>query len=414
MNKLDIGKLAALMFLTVVGSQQGALADRASDLFKTDIPDIYAGLPASSPASPSSVRVNIDRQREDLGNAIVRFERSGGLTKEQVDDIRARLNYVDTQRSQFMSDGVITNSEAGNLYGVLARAGRQIEYYQILRESAAAQTQANELFKTDIPDIYAGLPPSSPASPSSVRTNIDRQREYLGNQLARMYRGGFTKEQAEGIKARVDYIDSQRAQFMTDGVITNSEAGSLYGEISRAIRQFEYFRITQGVAASAAAPPTVVPVSPIAASPIPASPAIPTTAAITASSMLNTPINDRYAGLPPSQPVKMSSFKANIENPRMELGRELSRLGKSGSITTAQVDDIRARLKHIDSLYGQYSSDHIITNSEASSLYGEVARADNQLGYYRRTNASSNWRGSNSWNHDSENDSWGSYHKKWR
>lgn len=412
MNKLDIGKLAALMFLTVVGSQQGALADRASDLFKTDIPDIYAGLPPSSPASPSSVRVNIDRQREDLGNAIVRFERSGGLTKEQVDDIRARLNYVDTQRSQFMSDGVITNSEAGNLYGVLARAGRQIEYYQIVRESAAAQAQANELFKTDIPDIYAGLPPSSPASPSSVRTNIDRQREYLGNQLARMYRGGFTKEQAEGIKARVDYIDSQRAQFMTDGVITNSEAGSLYGEISRAIRQFEYFRITQGGAASAAAPPTTVPVSPA----IPASPAFPATSAITASSMLNTPVNDRFAGLPPTQPVKMSSFKSNIENPRMELGRELSRLGRSGSITTAQVDDIRARLKNIDSLYGQYTADHIITNSEASSLYGEVARADKQLEYYRRTNASSNWKGSNSWNHDSENDPRGSHNhnNRWR
>ncbi|MBY0550267.1 MAG: hypothetical protein K2W95_23520 [Candidatus Obscuribacterales bacterium] len=87
-------------------------------------------------------------------------------------------------------------------------------------------------------------------------------------------------------------------------------------------------------------------------------------------------------GQPHAAAPQQSAIRVNVETQRRQLENELSGATRAGRLTGPQEQDIRTRLNYIGTLQNQYSADGSFSNTEASSLYGELVRTEQQLRTY--------------------------------
>lgn len=220
------GKSCTLIALLIaLSTAQQAAKALDVDAFYLDM--FAKGQPNAPAAQQNKVRSMIDSRRRDIENDLNSANRGGRLTSAQEQDIRARLNYVSTLQTQYLADGVLSNTEASSLFGEESRADKQLQYYLGLANTT---------------------PVSTPTTGTSFRTssgalrNIDRRVRDLDSDFRSAVRANrLTKEQQDDIRTRITYIGTLQTNYLSDGVLSDADLSSLNGEAERTDKQLQYY-----------------------------------------------------------------------------------------------------------------------------------------------------------------------------
>lgn len=189
-------------------------------------------------------------------------------------------------------------------------------------------------------EMYAkGQPNAAAPQQSAVRNNVETQRRQLENELSGAARAGrLTGPQEQDIRTRLNYIGTLQNQYSADGLFSNTEASSLYGEVFRTDKQLRLY--------------------------------LSTAPGATSSSFANSSFRTSSGAL------------RNVDRRVKELDSDLRSAVRSGRLTQIQETDIRTRINYIGTLQTNYLSDGVLSDADLSSLNGEADRTDKQLHYY--------------------------------
>lgn len=325
MNKVKSCKLGALLLALSVTTQ----ATNALDL-DTFYLDMFAkGQPSAPAAQQNKVRSMIEDRRRDIEDNLSAAKRQGRLTSAQEQDIRARVSYVGTLQTQYMADGVLSNTEASSLFGEESRADKQLQYYLGQANTAPVVTPStNTSFRTS----------------NGALRNIDRQVRDLDSKLQSAIRSGrLTQAQQDDIKARLAYIGTLQTNYLSDGVLSDADISSLSGEADRADKQLQYYM---------------------------------------SNSTVTNPVG---GGLPLTTSALSragSGALQNVDRGVRDLDSDLRSAMRSRRLTNEQEADIRTRINYVGTQKTSFLSDGVLSDTDLASLNGEIERASKQLNYY--------------------------------
>ena len=249
MNKVQVAKFAALL-IALSACQPPALANDLESLFV----DLFAkGQPNAAAPQQNTVKNNVEARRKQIDADLTAGVRSGAISAPQEADIRTRLNYIGTLQNGYLGDGLLSNLEAGSLFGEVVRTDKQLRYYLSTPTAVA-------------PALTTLVSSSSTFFGSGALRNVDRLCRQIDADLRKgVSDGKVTQPQEADIRTRLNYITTLQTNYLSDGVLSDADLTSLTGEADRTDKQLRYYL---SIAAPATLPVTSTLTTPTSAATI--------------------------------------------------------------------------------------------------------------------------------------------------
>jgi hypothetical protein len=167
--------------------------------------------------APGTRDPGVNQRERNQEGRIGQGAKSGQLTKDELDSLKAEQKAIRQEEKQYKSDGVLTKDERKDLHQDLNQASKDI--YQ---QKHDAETQP-------------GVKPADPKAPGTKDPGVNqRERNQEGRIGQGVKSGQLTPEETAKLQAEQKAIREEEKQYKSDGSLTKDERKDLQQDLNQA------------------------------------------------------------------------------------------------------------------------------------------------------------------------------------
>lgn len=183
-----------------------------------------------TPQTEAVIKTNINTRQAQLETEVQAGVRSGQITPQEENDLRAELNRIAETEGKFLADGSLNNWEVETLLNDMQSFSRRLETY--LTNSTVATNSTNPWNRDSYSCWRDRNSDDTVNNQTQLQASIDTRQASLDSQIEQSLSSGILNwQQARALETELNQIAAKETSFTADGRLSYRETNELLSDL---------------------------------------------------------------------------------------------------------------------------------------------------------------------------------------